>query len=61
MPGTKTDWQTDRRSRLNFDFDLTTVQLIKLPLQHEISEIAMICSAQPALREDLHTEHKSFQ
>jgi hypothetical protein len=32
---------------------LTTVQVTKLPLQHEIRNIGMICSVKPVLTEDL--------
>jgi hypothetical protein len=32
---------------------LTTVQMIRQPLQHKICKIGMICSATPVLTEDL--------
>jgi hypothetical protein len=32
---------------------LTAVQMTKLPLQHKIFKIDMICSAKPVLTEDL--------
>jgi hypothetical protein len=32
---------------------LTTVQVTKLPLQHKICKMGMICSAKPILTEDL--------
>jgi hypothetical protein len=33
---------------------LTTVQVTKLSLWHKISEVDMICAANPVLREDLY-------
>jgi hypothetical protein len=32
---------------------ITTVQVTRLPLQHKICKIGMICSAKPVLTEDL--------
>jgi hypothetical protein len=32
---------------------LTTAQVTKLPLQHKIREIGMLCSVKPVLTEDL--------
>jgi hypothetical protein len=32
---------------------LTTVQVTKMPLQHKIRKIGMICSVKPVLTEDL--------
>jgi hypothetical protein len=41
---------------------LTTVQVAKLPLQHKISKIGMICFAKPGLTEDLYILQKeNFQ
>lgn len=35
-------------------FKLTTVQLTKLPLEHKISKIEMVCFTKTGMREDLH-------
>jgi hypothetical protein len=32
---------------------LTTVQVTKMPLEHKISKIGIICSVKPVLTEDL--------
>jgi hypothetical protein len=37
---------------------LTTVQVTKLPLWHEISKTGMICFAKPGLTEDLYIVQK---
>jgi hypothetical protein len=36
----------------------TTVQVTRLPLQHEICKIGMICFAKPVLTEDLYIVQK---
>jgi hypothetical protein len=36
--------------------ELPTVQVTKLPLQHKIRKVAMICFAKPVLTEDLYIE-----
>jgi hypothetical protein len=44
---------------LNFVvFNLTTVQVTKLPFKHKIRKIAMICSVKPVLTKDLCVEQK---
>jgi hypothetical protein len=38
--------------------NLTTVQVTKLPLWHEVGKIGMICFAKPVLTEDLYMVQK---
>jgi hypothetical protein len=46
---------TENIRGLNFAVvKLTTVQVTKLPLQHKICKIGMICFAKPVLTEDLY-------
>jgi hypothetical protein len=40
------------------EIKLTTVQVTKLPLQHKIRNVGMICFANPGLIEDLYLAHK---